>query len=700
MSLQTETEPPGPAAIATAGVASGVVAVAFILSLAAFLFSGELVPHLPLASTLLLIGTAIANFVGSRRSTLTGSVYLAQDTGVAILALVFSGTMGEVAAHARAGTAFALIAIASVVTGLTMLVLGGRNAGELVRFVPVPVLGGFLGGTGWILVAGAVDMATNGMRTGPIAITNVLAALAIAFALTAAVRRGAGVRVLPGIILGAVVLAFVWMLAAGWSMTEAREMGVFPRAEGPVGFPAVPDLAVDWAVIGAALPRVIVIPVVATLALLMNVGGLELLARRDADLDHELQTMGATNVGLALLGTPPAYHSLGISAIGYRLGIHSPVIPTIVAGILIVAAVTGSALVSAMPVALAAGLLAFIGLGFLADWLIEARPRMPALEYGLMLVIIVVIATLGFLPGVLLGLTAAVVLFTMKYSRLDPVRHSFTGRNRTSSIERPPSERRLLEETADRVHIVELQGFLFFGSAHNAVKVLEAELRTGDVDTLVVDMRRVHGHDTTAVYSFTRLSQVAADSHVTVVFSQCDPALKEALIRAGASPDGVFLPDLDRALEWCESRRLAARSDESTRFVSESLWQRLLPHMDRIPLETDQILADLGDDSDCVFVVETGRLAVELPVDGGRWQRVRSVASGNVVGEFALYLGGGRSARLRAECDTVVYRLSPSAIQALEQTDPACAIAFHRAVAGVMAARLTATNDLVRALIG
>src|SRR5690606_745515 len=271
MSLQTETEPPGPAAIATAGVASGVVAVAFILSLAAFLFSGELVPHLPLASTLLLIGTAIANFVGSRRSTLTGSVYLAQDTGVAILALVFSGTMGEVAAHARAGTAFALIAIASVVTGLTMLVLGGRNAGELVRFVPVPVLGGFLGGTGWILVAGAVDMATNGMRTGPIAITNVLAALAIAFALTAAVRRGAGVRVLPGIILGAVVLAFVWMLAAGWSMTEAREMGVFPRAEGPVGFPALPDLAVDWEVIGAALPRVIVIPVVATLALLMNV---------------------------------------------------------------------------------------------------------------------------------------------------------------------------------------------------------------------------------------------------------------------------------------------------------------------------------------------------------------------------------------------------------------------------------------------
>ena len=112
-----------------------------------------------------------------------------------------------------------------------------------------------------------------------------------------------------------------------------------------------------------------------------------------------------------------------------------------------------------------------------------------------------------------------------------------------------------------------------------------------------------------------------------------------------------------------------------------------------------EVLADMGDDADCLFLVGEGRVAVELPTETDRWRRVGSMGRGSMLGELALYSDGGRSARLSAEGPAVVYRLTPEAVSDLEANDPACAVAFHRSVASVIAERLKVANDSVQALI-
>jgi SulP family sulfate permease len=54
-----------------------------------------------------------------------------------------------------------IIALAAALTGLLLCRLGLARAGGAIRFIPYPVIGGFLGATGCLMVSGAVRVITD-----------------------------------------------------------------------------------------------------------------------------------------------------------------------------------------------------------------------------------------------------------------------------------------------------------------------------------------------------------------------------------------------------------------------------------------------------------------------------------------------------------------------------------------------------------
>src|SRR5690606_18828423 len=87
------------------------------------------------------------------------------DTAAAVLAgaaaAVVTGGAGAAGADAGFATVAALCGLTTVVTGLVFVVVGWLRLGALVRFLPYPVMGGFLAGTGWLLLAGGVSVMTG-----------------------------------------------------------------------------------------------------------------------------------------------------------------------------------------------------------------------------------------------------------------------------------------------------------------------------------------------------------------------------------------------------------------------------------------------------------------------------------------------------------------------------------------------------------
>ncbi len=94
------------------------------------------------------------------------------------------------------------------------------------------------------------------------------------------------------------------------------------------------------------------------------------------------------------------------------------------------------------------GVLVFLGLAFMVEWVWDKRRSLPRIEYVVVLVILAAIIARGFLPGVVLGLVLAVVLFAVNYGRIELVREVAFGDTYQSNVDRPPAARALLREWA------------------------------------------------------------------------------------------------------------------------------------------------------------------------------------------------------------------------------------------------------------
>jgi sulfate permease, SulP family len=106
------------------------------------------------------------------------------------------------------------------------------------------------------------------------------------------------------------------------------------------------------------------------------------------------------------------------------------------------------------------------------------------------------------------------------------------------------------------------------------------------------------------------------------------------------------------------------------------------------------VLIRQGDSPDDLFVLESGRLRVEMTTPEGTRMRLRSMSSGVVVGEVALYLRAPRTADVVAETQSVVLSLSRESIEQMEVAEPELAAALHRWLAETLAERL---SDALRA---
>ena len=261
----------------------------------------------------------------------------------------------------------------------------------------------------------------------------------------------------------------------------------------------------------------------------------------------------------------------------------------------------------------------------------------------------------------------------------------------------------ILEGLAERVQILRLNGFVFFGTARGLLERISRRAQAGPIRFLLLDLRRVTGVDASGVFAFRKIALLAEASGFEVVFADASDRVQSQLQRGGlVATDGVvrFEPDLDHALQRCEDELLAeAPPRPRPRDGFAELPPHLEPYLERRSIPEGAVLIHQGDAPDDVFVLESGRLRVEWATSDGGRVRLNTVRPGVMVGEVALYTGLPRSADVIAEVPSVVLTLSRASIQRLETEEPATAAALHRWLATTLAVRLTDAQRVYSALL-
>jgi SulP family sulfate permease len=732
-------------AIVAAGLIIGAVEVVLAIAFAALVFGGLLAGRMPDAIGLYLGAAALTLGFLAWRSGSRGVVGSVQDAPAAVLA----GIAGIAAAKAKdlatiarqAGlkdydapdvflTVVAATLVVTVLCGVVFLVIGRYRLASVVRFVPYPVVGGFLAGTGWWLFKSGVNAATNTQVHPLYALTHdvglftafenlfkyhlsqLLAALVFGVILLIAVRVIRRPLVIPAVIGIGLVVFVVGMVVTGSSLDEVRAdrwlLGPFESARlwQPWSFRAI--TGADWISVLKSWAGIFDVVFVATLALLLNVSGTELILDKDLDTNREVRDAGMLNVVSGIFGGVPGYHALSLSALGERMKVDARAAGLIAAAVPLAAVLFGASVVALIPRVIVGGVLVFLGLAFIVEWVWDKRHVLPRREYWVVWVILIGVIVWGFRVGVVLGLVLAVLLFAIKYGRVDLVSEVAFGDTYRSNVDRPAIERAELRAHADRVQILRLSGFVFFGSTNRVLEVVRRRVEEASPRFLVIDLRRVSGVDSSAVVSFAKVASIAEATGFELIFTGASEPVRAQLTRGGVTEtEGPvrFEPDLDRGLQRVEDALLSspglpdAKAEHPAGGSPDGLPPALTAHLERVALEAGDVLLHQDDPPGDVFVLESGRLVVETTTHEGTRMRLRTLRPGVVVGEVTLYTGVARTADVVAETSSVVLRIGRERIERLEAEEPETAALLHRWLATTLAERLTDARGVVDALL-
>jgi SulP family sulfate permease len=226
MSDQTSSRVRQVATVLTAGLVVGAILTFFNVSLIALVFKEELKPFLAQGISLVLSGTVVQVMTTSFLSSMPNAISVPQEVPVGILAVLAV----DIAAHLHTASAsqvyatvLGAILVSTFFTGLLFWLLGRFQLGARVRSIPFRVIGGFLAGTGWLLLLGALQVMTD-VAAGvdllhPGDMIHWLPGLFMGAVILVVLRRRTHFLLMPGLIGGGIALFYLVATLLGNSPT-------------------------------------------------------------------------------------------------------------------------------------------------------------------------------------------------------------------------------------------------------------------------------------------------------------------------------------------------------------------------------------------------------------------------------------------------------------------------------------------------
>lgn len=219
------------------GSAASVLTITFGLSYSLLIFAGPLAPYLSYGVAATFISSAILAIVIALGSSFPFAIAAPESSTAAMTGILAASLVEHMTARDPSVTVLApvlmTLALSAIVTGIALCGFGVTRMGRAIRYVPYPVVGGFLGATGCLIVLGAIRVitghplrwATLDQFANFLTLSELAAACAMALVLYLTWHRSRNSLGLPIMLIGGVVAAHVAFRLAGISLVEAQASG-------------------------------------------------------------------------------------------------------------------------------------------------------------------------------------------------------------------------------------------------------------------------------------------------------------------------------------------------------------------------------------------------------------------------------------------------------------------------------------------
>lgn len=442
------------------------------------------------------------------------------------------------------------LALATVLAGILLIIMGVLKLGNLIKFIPFSITTGFTAGIAMTLVIGQLKDFTGITYSHGESPIETLEKLSAFFGNISSIN-------LQAILVGIICLAILFVLPKFFDKIPASLVAVVVGIIAVKGFSlnvnTIGDLydvksgllhfktpEISLSLVADVLPDAVTIAVLAAIESLLSCVVADGMINGKHRPNTELIAQGAANIGSALFGGIPATGAIARTAANIKNGGRTPV-----AGI-VHSLTLFAVLVALMKYA------AFIPMPAIAAILINVAYNMCGYKTFVKMLktspksdIIVLVATFvltvvfDLVVAIEFGVIAACILFMKRMSEESGIR----GWKYNSVDSDKP-----LMDVPEHISVFEFNGPMFFAVAG---EISELKIRQG-ITCVIIRMRSVMSLDTDALRGIETLLERCSQSGVSVVFSHVNPQPMRALKKSGLYEkigDGNFCVDISTAME-------------------------------------------------------------------------------------------------------------------------------------------------------
>ena len=510
-----------------AGIIVGIVAIP--LAVAFGIASG--VGPIEGLVTAIIAGFIISFFGGSR-------VQIGGPTG-AFIVIVY----GIIQQHGLAG-----LLIATIMAGIMLILMGVFKLGNIIKFVPYPVIIGFTAGIAVTIFSTQIkDLFGLDIDNLPanfvdkwivyfknISETNLVTLLLGVLSILIIVLVPKISKKIPGSLVAIVVMTVaVWLLNSSGTFGHIKTIGDIYQLPSGIPSPKMPTLTLAE---GTTIIDLMVqlFPAAFTIAML---GAIEsLLSAMVADgviadkhnSNTELIGQGIANIVTPLFGGIPATGAIARTMTNINNGGRSPIAGIIHAVTLLLVLLFLGKLVGYIPMACLAGVLVVVSYNMSGWRSIVALRKMPMSDNAVMWITIVLTVVFDLTIAIEIGLLLSVVLFLKRTSEATSIK--IFGSEIDPNIE---SDLELHEEkllVPEGVAVYEIDGPYFFGVANKFDEIMTRMSKPPRVR--IIRMRRVPFIDSTGLHNLENLCIQSRRQGSIVILSGVTMQVRKTLLKA------------------------------------------------------------------------------------------------------------------------------------------------------------------------
>jgi SulP family sulfate permease len=656
-----------------------------------------------------------------------------------ITSMVASLTIDPVLLNLPIDRNWIVIGLASacvIIGGITQVVFGVVGLGNLVKYIPYPVVAGFMNGIAILLIwnqlpplFGFGKYIDSSNTFSAFTLNNGMSLLIGVCTLISIYISKRHIRRAPAFLAGLMAgsaLFIVISVMIGPTLKVAAIGNLRTVLPSPTAFSELfhlPNNAISGAWMIKIIIYGIILGVIGSMESLMSSVAIDNIKGTRHDSKRELLGQGIGNIIASFFGALFAAGSIPRSIANIKAGGRNKVSGAFCSLLILIIFVSLAPVIGKIPLSIFAAMVIYVGINLFDRptlRLIKALHTPGKVRRDVFAILVVnigvaiITVSVNLIWAVIIGLAISTVYFIIKMGT-SVIRREYTADMVCSNKVRNRQQIAHLHENKSKIKVFELQGPIFFGSADRLAHILEAKMT--DATYCVLDMKQITEIDSTGSNILVRLHKMFERQNKFLLISHihANHSLWEFLEISGLKqeiPDDRFYLSTDLALEWAEDQLLDQLYEGSARrhyelgdldvfedFSTDEL-EKIEALLEKDIFKKDEMLIKEGDTDRDLYILTRGSVSVKmsLPFSSAE-RRLFTFDAGVVFGEMALLDGKPRSANVQAEEVSEVYRLSFSSFSNMLDQEPKIAAKLVKNIALVLSDRLRARSNELRFMV-